>query len=622
MISLELLSPARNAEIGIAAIDCGADAVYMAGPSFGARADAGNTVADVARLCAYASRFGVRVYATVNTILYDGELEEAGRLLCALQEAGVSAFIVQDPAVVTLARRLGITVPLHASTQCAIRTPEKARFHEDSGFSRLVLERQMSLEQIAAVRAAVDAELEFFIHGALCMCYSGECYLSEYLAHRSANRGGCVQACRAFYDLVDASGRRLVRDRALLSLKDFNLSGRLADLAAAGVCSFKIEGRLKGADYVKNVTGMYSRELDALVESSGGRYRRASFGRVRGGFEPAPEKTFNRGYTSLYIDGRRGSWASMDLPKGHGEEVGIVRSTVRRGKGTEIVLNLRPGVTLANGDGFVYASGRETVGFRGDVCRGSSVVSDAAVNPAAGTVLYRNLDTAFEKKMAAEPCRREIPVAVSAVFSRGDAGFTLTASAESEDGRKVSVTEACGDVAAENRDRMVALVESQLGKRAGDYAFTVSGIEGDVLPLVRSAELNAVRRRLSEELDSLPCKNIPLRNTALASRDNAFVRGRSLSYKFNCANALTREFYEKCGAAEVDDAFEKTHAGGAELMRSRYCLRNELGMCLRNPATKMKGPLFLENNGRRFALGFDCAKCEMTVSLPTIRKQV
>ncbi len=622
MISLELLSPARNAEIGIAAIDCGADAVYMAGPSFGARADAGNSVEEVARLCAYASRFGVRVYATVNTILYDGELEEAGRLLAGLQEAGVSAFIVQDPAVVALARRLGITVPLHASTQCAIRTPEKARFYEDGGFSRLVLERQMSLAQIAAVRGAVDAELEFFVHGALCMCYSGECYLSEYLAHRSANRGECVQACRSFYDLVDGSGRKLERDKALISLKDFNLSGRLSDLADAGVCSFKIEGRLKGADYVKNVTGMYSRELDALVESSGGRYRRASFGRVRGGFRPAPEKTFNRGYTPLYIDGIRGRWSSMDLPKGHGEEVGTVRSAVRRGHGTEIVLNLRPGVTLSNGDGFVYSSGREAVGFRGDVCKGGSILSDSVVKPVTGTVLYRNLDTLFEKTMAAEPCRREIPVSVRVVFSRSGGGFTVTATAESADGRRVSVSGACGAVVAENRDRMISLVESQFGKRSGDYAFSVIGIEGDELPLVGSAALNSVRRRLSGELDALPCGTLPLRNTALETHDDDFVRGSRLSYKFNCANALAEEFYKKCGAAEVDAAYEKTHVGDAELMRSRYCLRYELGMCLKNPATKMRGPLFLENNGRRFALGFDCADCEMTVSLPTIRRQV
>ncbi|MBQ1646951.1 MAG: U32 family peptidase, partial [Bacteroidales bacterium] len=261
--ALELLAPARNADIGIAAIDCGADAVYIAGPGFGARHSAGNPVDEVRRLCEYAHRFGARIFVTLNTILYDGELPEARALMRDLEDAGADAFIVQDLAV----RSFGARVPLHASTQCSIRTPEDAAFYSGMGFSRLVLERQLSLEDIRKIHSATPAELEFFVHGALCVCYSGQCYMSEAVAGRSANRGECVQACRSLYDLVDSSGRTLVRNKALLSLKDLNLSNRMADLADAGISSFKIEGRLKNISYVRNVTREYSMALDALVAS-------------------------------------------------------------------------------------------------------------------------------------------------------------------------------------------------------------------------------------------------------------------------------------------------------------------------------------------------------------------
>ena len=261
MRALELLAPARTADIGVAAVDCGADAVYIAGPAFGARQAAGNPVSDIRRLCGYAHRFGARIYVTFNTLVYEEEIPQARRLLQELQDAGVDALIVQDAAVTRLAPEGMI---LHASTQCAIRTPEKARFTESLGYGRLVLERELSLAQIRAVREAVDAELECFVHGALCVCYSGQCYLSEHLAGRSANRGACVQACRSLYDLEDADGKVLVKNKALLSLKDFNLIGRLEDLAEAGADSFKIEGRLKSASYVQNVVRAYSDALDAL----------------------------------------------------------------------------------------------------------------------------------------------------------------------------------------------------------------------------------------------------------------------------------------------------------------------------------------------------------------------
>ena len=332
MRQLELLAPARDLNIGIAAIDCGADAVYIAGPQFGARQAAGNSIEDIQALCDYAHKFGVKIFITLNTILYDSELEDAYRFMLDVQKAGADAIIVQDLAVVKLAKE-GIggrfepfTIPLHASTQCAIRTPEQAIFMESLGFSRLILERELSLEQIRAIRDAVRCELEFFVHGALCVCYSGQCYLSELIAGRSANRGACIQACRSRYDLVDASGKVIVKDKALLSLKDYNLRGRLRELADAGISSFKIEGRLKNESYVRNVVRDYSIALDRLVEKAPDEYERESFGRVSGGFTPDTSKTFNRGYTELFLDGKRGKWAAMDAAKSMGEMVGTVTS--------------------------------------------------------------------------------------------------------------------------------------------------------------------------------------------------------------------------------------------------------------------------------------------------------
>ena len=335
MRQLELLAPARDAEIGIAAIDCGADAVYIAGPQFGARQAAGNDISQIRRLCDHAHKYGARIFVALNTILYDDELEAAYKQMLAVQEAGADALIIQDMAILELARngigniREDFRIPLHASTQCAIRTPEHARFLESLGFSRLILERELSLEQIRAIRDAVSCELEFFVHGALCVCYSGQCYLSEHIAGRSANRGACIQACRSRYDLVDASGKVLVRDKALLSLKDYNLRERLADLAEAGITSFKIEGRLKNESYVRNIVRYHSMALDALAARHPDLYERGSFGKIRGGFVPDPYKTFNRGYTELYLDGKRGKWAAMDAAKSMGEEIGTVTGISR-----------------------------------------------------------------------------------------------------------------------------------------------------------------------------------------------------------------------------------------------------------------------------------------------------
>ena len=715
---LELLAPARNMDIGIAAIDCGADAVYIAGPAFGARQAAGNSMEDIRRLTEYAHRFGARIFMTLNTILFDNELAEAERLLAGAKDAGVDAIIAQDLAVWELT-----DLPVHASTQCAIRTPEKAQLYEGIGASRLVLEREMSLDQIRAIRASVDCELEFFVHGALCVCYSGQCYMSERIAGRSANRGECIQACRSLYDLVDGSGNVLVRNKALLSLKDYNLKDRLQDLADAGICSFKIEGRLKNISYVRNVVRAYSLALDELVAANPEKLRRVSFGRSEGGFTPDLAKTFNRGYTQLFLDGKRsGNWSSMDAPKSIGEEVGTVvsiapmRQNYSNGKrlseeyATITVRMKNPGDRLQNGDGFSFLSkGRgEIVGFRGDVCQGNRITCRNVTGLYPGTRLYRNLSNAFEKELESNLPVRTIPVAVDISVRISDLRVTSTGSvtegcssvtedarsqslpkllnkdhqpsnrpneptyslkinAVSQDGRSVELEREAGENAAENAERMRGIFATQISKATGIYSFTLRTLEVETpdssLPYLPASALNAIRRDLAAALEDMPCKAVPLPTgqavnatgivKVLDNRKNAIDApaylgkcqsqkpilsqvsdiqetasdGIHLSYKANIANHIARETYQSLGATQTDDAFEISHRPDAELMRTKYCIRYELGLCpvhLQSGKPQGKGcphglttanlkNLSLINNGKRYRLAFDCANCEMIV---------
>lgn len=685
---LELLAPARNADIGIAAIDCGADAVYIAGPAFGARQAAGNSMEDIRRLTEYAHRFGARIFLTLNTILFDNELAEAERLLAEAKDAGVDAIIAQDLAVWKLT-----DLPVHASTQCAIRTPEKARLYEGIGASRLVLEREMSLDQIRAIRSSVNCELEFFVHGALCVCYSGQCYMSERIAGRSANRGECIQACRSLYDLVDEDGNVLVRNKALLSLKDYNLKDRLKDLAEAGICSFKIEGRLKNISYVRNVVRAYSLALDELVAANPGKYRRVSFGRSEGGFTPDLAKTFNRGYTQLFLDGKRsGNWSSMDAPKSVGEEVGTVVSIApmrqnfsngKRPSEENITITLRmknPGDRLQNGDGFSFLSkGRgEIVGFRGDVCQGNRITCRNVTGLYPGAKLYRNLSNAFEKELESNLPVRTIPVSVdisvivvpvtstspgteedrsqSLPKRLSEPTYSLKINAASQDGRSVKLERETGHNAAENPERMRGMFATQISKATGIYSFTLRSLEVETpdgsLPFLPTSALNAIRRDLAAALEEMPCRAIPLLVNQASSRtgnaeypvlepdvlsqvqdiQETTSNGPHLSYKANIANHIARKIYMSLGASRTDDAFEISHRPDAELMRTKYCIRYELGLCPVHQAGRQHGRanhtsgmvnppipssrktnLYLTNNGKRYHLAFDCANCEMVV---------
>lgn len=685
---LELLAPARNADIGIAAIDCGADAVYIAGPAFGARQAAGNSMEDIRRLTEYAHRFGARIFLTLNTILFDNELAEAERLLAEAKDAGVDAIIAQDLAVWKLT-----DLPVHASTQCAIRTPEKARLYEGIGASRLVLEREMSLDQIRAIRSSVDCELEFFVHGALCVCYSGQCYMSERIAGRSANRGECIQTCRSLYDLVDEDGNVLVRNKALLSLKDYNLKDRLKDLAEAGICSFKIEGRLKNISYVRNVVRAYSLALDELVAANPEKLRRVSFGRSEGGFTPDLAKTFNRGYTQLFLDGKRsGNWSSMDAPKSIGEEVGTVvsiapmRQNFSNGKRPSeeyVTITVRmknPDDRLQNGDGFSFLSkGRgEIVGFRGDVCQGNRITCRNVTGLYPGAKLYRNLSNAFEKELESNLPVRTIPVSVdisvivvpvtstspgteedrspSLPKRLSEPTYSLKINAVSQDGRSVKLEREAGHNAAENPERMRGMFAAQISKATGIYSFTLRSLEVETpdgsLPFLPTSALNAIRRDLAAALEEMPCRAIPLLVNQASSRtgnaeypvlepdvlsqvqdiQETTSNGPHLSYKANIANHIARKIYMSLGASRTDDAFEISHRPDAELMRTKYCIRYELGLCPVHQAGRQHGRanhtsgmvnppipssrktnLYLTNNGKRYHLAFDCANCEMVV---------
>lgn len=584
MTRLELLAPALNADIGIAAIRCGADAVYIGGPQFGARAAAGNSIGDIARLCEFARPFGVRIFVTVNTLARDeSERREIVEMMCGMKGIGIHAFIIQDSSLLPLlAEHSPWDEEFHASTQCAIRTPFRAQELAGLGFSRLILERELSLEQIKEIRAAVpdEVELECFVHGALCVCYSGDCYLSEYLTGRSANRGECAQPCRNLYDLVDKQGKTLIAGRPLLSLRDLKLIGRIPQLAEAGISSFKIEGRLKNISYVKNVVRAYSEALDHFIENNSERYCRASLGHVRGGFAPNLDKTFNRGYTSLFIDGRRGKWNSGDYAKGMGEAIGTVREVYGNGRNFSITISSPAGKypAISNGDGlcFIRQSG-DVAGFRADRVEGGRVFCKKTDGLREGAEIWRNLDVRFEKELENNSPERLIDAVLDVSFK----GKTAFVTATLEDGRSVgdSFDFSAADDAG-NQERIKSMIVSQLGKTSEIFRYTVRNITSDgPLPLISAATLNSIRRRMGVLAASCPLQI-----------------GKTPA----------------CPAAGNAPSHPRRKG---ELMRTKYCILAENDCCLKTEKGRAfgKNGLFLRNNGKLIPLKFDCRNCEMVL---------
>ena len=597
MTPLELLAPAKNLACGIAAIDHGADAVYIGAPHFGARAAAGNSLEDIRQLCAYAHPFGAKVYVTVNTILYEEELDDVKQMLSDLAEAGVDAILVQDMAVLSLCPK-GMT--LHASTQTDNRTPEKVQWLKSLGFSRAVLARELSVEEIAGIHQAVpDMPLEVFVHGALCVSYSGICYASQYCFRRSANRGECAQFCRMRFSLEDADGKEIEHERYLLSLRDMNQSDNLLALAEAGATSFKIEGRLKDLSYVKNVTAAYSERLNEIIRQHPDKYCRASLGHSTYTFQPDLRKTFNRGYTTYFAHGRQPNIASFDTPKAVGEFVGTVKE-IRHDS-----FNVAGTASFANGDGLCFLNkDHQFEGLRANRVAGNRIWPfrmPQGLRP--GMALYRNNDQEMERVLSKTSAVRKIPVSVS--LQAVDGGFELSASINPLP--SVSCYFPLEHQQAQKRPHENII--RQLTK-FGDTVYECKDVH---LPdnfcfFIPNSILSEMRRALVDQLQNMKIpSNEPTPSRGLPAKAPAYP----YPYLYNISNHLSRDFY----AVDNLTAFE-LKGGEGPLMQCRHCIRYSLGYCVKRGGRRpeWREPLSLVlGDGRRFRLEFDCAQCQMNV---------
>lgn len=600
--SIELLSPAKDLACGIEAINHGADAVYIGAPKFGARAAAGNSLEDIRALCEYAHLYGARIYVTLNTILMDEELDEAERMIWDLWRAGTDALIVQDMGIT----RLNLPpIPLHASTQTDNRTPEKVRFLEAAGFTQVVLARELSLNEIRGIAAATTVPLEVFVHGALCVSYSGQCYLSAALSGRSANRGECAQYCRLPYTMVDAAGTEIVSNKHLLSLRDMNRSGQLEALLDAGVSSFKIEGRLKDIDYVKNITACYRKKLDAIL-SRHPEYRRASAGRSTYTFEPVAEKSFNRGFTPFLLEGRTADITAFDTPKSLGEPVG----TVKEIKGNSFtVAGLKQ---LNNGDGLVFFNKKgELEGFRVNRVEANRVFPLDMPQLAPKTPLYRNFDQAFDKLLAKPSAERKLSVRIE--FLDNPFGFTLCM--EDETGARIMLTEPFAkELARREQQDNIRTQLSKLGNTPFEASEVTVGLSENWF--VPSSLLADMRRAGVEKLLEARRVRYPRETVKRVQPSEAMpFPENSLTYLGNVANAKARSFYQDHGVKQVDPAFELSPRKDVPLMFTKHCLRYSMGWCPTYQKNKSpyKEPYYLLYKDTRLRLQFDCKHCQMLV---------
>lgn len=628
---IELLAPAKNLECGIAAIDHGADAVYIGAAQFSARQTAGNSTEDIAELTRYAHQFGAAVYVTVNTIVYEKELAALEHLLKQLVEMGVDAILVQDMAVLEIYKKLkaeyvarGYRMPaLHASTQTDNRSADKVKWLKENGFERVVLARELSLEEITDIhKAHPDVELEAFVHGALCVSYSGACYASQYFFNRSANRGECAQFCRMAFDLKDSDGETLIEDSYLLSLKDMCQLDRLGDLLEAGVCSLKIEGRLKDANYVKNVVATYSEALNAYIAKHTGKYCRSSYGRCTYTFTPALEKTFNRGFTHYFFNGRQKDISSFNTPKAMGEYVGYVKE-IRRGS-----FNVAGTAMFANGDGLCFFNRQKKLeGFRVNRVENNRLYPlTMPKNLEPGMALYRNNDIEFERAMQGKTATRKLQVRF--VVDVVDGKLTFTATDECGRSANVVLNEAPEKAQKSQHDNIVKQLE-----KLGNTVWTANEISinnsADEF-FIPSSRLAAVRRELLEALEDTPVSNHTDKQAVGETATNS-VNANNTVYAdtiniANVANTTAQNYYAAHGVKNAPTAFElnsdykagSTTAPSAvpPLMTCRYCLRYALGYCVKNGGKRptWHEPLHLEaKNGIRVRLAFNCAKCQMEV---------
>lgn len=589
MRQLELLAPAANKDVAMQAVLHGADAVYMGGPSHGARHKASNSIEDIRETVEFAHRFRAKVYVTVNTIVYENELRDVERLCRELYKAGVDALIVQDMALL----RLDLPpIALHASTQCDTRTPEKARFLQDVGFSQIVLARELSITEIRQIAETVAVPLECFIHGALCVSYSGRCGASCITTGRSANRGECSQLCRMPYTLRNGRGQILEKDKYLLSLRDFNASQMLEELVMAGASSFKIEGRLKDADYVKNVTAFYRAELDRIIAAHPEHFCRSSYGSSEISFTPQLDKSFNRGFSDYFLRGRRSvSMASLSTPKSMGEVVDDMRK-------------------LNNGDGISFFNSKgEYEGVAVNGVRNGRIVGNRPFVLPKGAEIHRTFDRQWQSVMARETATRTLWVDMCIDLK----GVT----ARDERGMEVRV--------ALNADIDVALKPMNpqpIFAKLGGTIYRLRNFESN-LPsdaFISASQLTALRRRVVEALDNA---NLCTYHYDYRQKENKEVKypAAMLDSRDNVANSVSRRFYEEHGVQRMSRAYEVNRPEGeCVVMTTRYCLRRELGCCLKDKRvskekiTRFSGPLTISTGPHRFRLDFDCANCEMNVT--------
>ena len=583
MKKIELLAPAKDKETAFAAIDCGADAVYIGASDFGARRAVPNSLEDIKEVVDYAHKFYAKVHVTINTILNDDELEQARELIQKLYEIGVDAVIVQDTGILQLAVGGKLPpIPVHASTQCDNRTLEKVKFFENTGVSRVILARELSLEEIRNICANTNVEIETFIHGALCVSYSGQCYMSYAIGGRSANRGECAQACRKKYTLVDSDGNVIAADKYLLSLKDFNASRHIEELINAGVKSFKIEGRLKDINYVKNVVAYYRREIDKYAE-------KISSGHIELDFEPDLNKTFNRGYTDYFLDGRKRCY-NFDTPKSTGEKLGKVTRVTR--DSFEINAKVSPQ------DGLCWFVNGEMQGCLVNRVEGKKIFPNKMPPLKAGTLIYRNQDFEFERRLQNSRVKRRIGVK----FEFSDGCLSVT----DEDGNSLLLAVPAGDP-PKNPEKMRETFIAQL-KKTGESDFYCKSVDiKNELPFLPVSVINELRREILAKLMDERLKNYPREHQKQLKY--ADFPKKELDFLANIHNYSAKSFYENCGCSVCEMSLESgVSPKGKCLMQTKHCLKYAFNMC------KSPKKLFLiDEKGKKYPLKFDCKNCTMLV---------
>ncbi len=603
--NIELLSPAKNIECGTEAINHGADAIYIGAPKFSARASAGNSIKEIEQLASYAHKFNARVYVALNTILKDSELEEAQQLIKNLYHAGADALIVQDMGMLQLDLP---PIALHASTQTDNRTVEKVQFLEQAGFSQIVLARELSLEQIKNITSQVKVPVEVFVHGALCVSYSGQCYISQAIGGRSANRGECAQFCRLPYDLIDAEGKTIAHNKHLLSLKDLNLSAQLKDLLDAGVSSFKIEGRLKDVDYVKNITAFYRQKLDAILSGSD-QYKKSSSGRITYFFEPNPEKSFHRGSTTYFLNRRDNDISSFETPKSKGEYIGKPKEI---GKNYLVFNN---GFTFHNGDGLCFLDKQgEFCGFRINKAEGNKLYPAQMPDINKDTEIFRNLDYEFSKSLEKKSSERKI--AIDITLSETSDGFSLEA--KDEDGNIFSTHFPANKEKANNPDKAIENIREQLSKLGNtDFYPHFIHIQLPEAYFIPNSILSEWRRTIIEGLEQVRKDNYTFERKKTEPTFHHYPE-KELSYLGNVYNEKAAEFYKQHGVTPIEPAFEKKQVQHVPLMFTKHCLKYSLGYCAKYSLGNknnlaFKEPFTLHYKNEVLPLEFDCKKCEMRI---------